>query len=780
MACLNRHLPRGAHLRSLLFPLTLFAILCVSIWCWPGTPSADEALADRLQLGDEVFQRGDFAQAVQHWQAAADGYARDANTHAQGHALIRLGQAYHALGHYPKALHSLEAALSLAKQTHDPLQLAMALGSLGDVRIATGELQEAETLLQQAFHLSTQSQYDGPAASIANNRGNLLMTQAKPRDALAAYQQSVKIAQRAGQTALVVRAHINAATAALQAGEPAQAKVILDTAYPELVVLPDSHLKAYTLNKAGLTYNDLRARWRPQQNNALLLRAAEAFQGAAHIAQGLDDPLATSYALGYLGHLYEQEHRYDEALQLTRRASVAAQQLYAPQALYQWQWQTARLLHAMGRPTVALDTYRQAIGTLQAIRQELSHSYGKAPTAFRTSTGRLYFEFVDLLLKRTARLQASPEKARYLDEARQTIELFKAAELQDYFQDDCVNATEVREAPLDHFTQTAVIVYPILLADRTELLVSSRQGLKQYTVSVPAEHLERVVRRFRQALQENQERRYLRHAQRLYNWLIRPLEADLANLPVKTLVFVPDGVLRLIPMAALHDGKQFLIRKYAVATTPGLALTDPKPWQRGQAKPLALGLSESVQGFSALPYVTDELATLKAMYDAKLMLDKDFLLANMERALQTGDYSILHIASHGQFAGDASQSFILTFDAKLTMDRLEAFIGRLRYREDPLELLTLSACETALGDDRAALGLAGIAIKAGARSAVATLWHVADKAAANLVAQFYGALQEPEVSRAQALQRAQIALLDHSDYHSPFFWSPFLLINNWL
>jgi CHAT domain-containing protein len=729
-------------------------------------------------MGYEVFQHGNFAQAVQHWQAAADGYARDANPRAQGRALLRLGQAYHALGHYHKAIASLEAARTLAKQTRDSQQLAMVLGSLGNVQIATGQLQEAETLLQEAFDLSVQSRNDTLAASVANNRGNLLMTQAHPHAALTAYQHSAELALRAGQRALAARAQTNAAAAARQADEPAQAKALLDAAYAALAALPDSHSKVYTLNKVGLTYNDLRARWR-LQNDALLLRAAEAFRTAAGIAQRLDDPLALAYALGYLGHLYEQEQRYGEALQLTRRASISAQRLYAPESLYQWQWQTARLLLAMGRPNEALNAYRQAIATLQSIRRELTSNYGKAPTAFRTTTGRLYFEFVDLLLKRTAQLQETPQKAMYLDEARRTIELFKAAELQDYFQDDCVNATAVRETPLDHFTKTAVIVYPILLTDRTELLVSLRQGLKQYTVPVSAAHLERVVRHFRQALQENNKRRYLRHAQRLYDWLIRPFEGDLANSSVKTLVFVPDGALRLIPMAALHDGHDFIIRKYAMAITPGLALTDPKPIRWEKARPLALGLSKSVQGFSALPYVTDELATLKSLYDAKLMLNQDFLVANMERALRTGDYGILHIASHGQFASDASQSFILTFDTKLTMDRLEAYIGRLRYREEPLELLTLSACETAVGDDRAALGLAGIAIKAGARSAVATLWHVADKATANLVSKFYRELRKPHVSRAQALQRAQIALLDRPDYQSPFFWSPFLLINNW-
>ncbi len=747
-------------------------------WSWPESSAADEALAEHLQQGYTVFQHGDYARAIQHWQAAAAGYARQANPRAQGHARLRLGQAYYALGHHHKALASLQAARTLAQQTGDDRQRAMALGSLGNVRIATGELDRAEQRLQEAFELATRLGYVDLAASVANNRGNLFMTRPDPIAALTAYRQSAKLARQAGQRPLSARAQTNAAAAALQAGQPTAAKALLDAADAALNALPDSHAKAYTLNKAGLVYRDLRALW-PPPNEALLLRAAAAFRQAAAIAQRLDEPLAASYAQGYLGHLYEREHRYDEALQLTRRAVRLAGQLHAPESLYQWQWQTARLLRATGESTQALDIYRQAIATLQSIRRELSSSYGKAPTAFRTTTGRLYFEFVDLLLKRSAKLPETPQKVRHLKEARQTIERFKAAELQDYFRDDCVDAADVHQTSLDHFTKSAVIVYPILLADRTELLVSLRQGLKQYTVPVPAKRLERVVRHFRLALQENKERRYIRHAQRLYNWLIRPLENDLASASVKTLVFVPDGALRLIPMAALHDGNDFLIRKYALATTPGLALTDPKPLRRDNVRPLALGLSQAVQGFSALPYVTEELATLKSLYNAKLMLDQDFRVVNVRQALRTGDYGILHIASHGQFASDASESFILTFDTRLTMDLLEEYIGRLRYRENPLELLTLSACETALGDDRAALGLAGIAIKAGARSAVATLWHVADRAAANLVSKFYRELQAANTSRAQALQRAQIALLDDPDYQSPFFWSPFLLINNW-
>jgi CHAT domain-containing protein len=271
----------------------------------------------------------------------------------------------------------------------------------------------------------------------------------------------------------------------------------------------------------------------------------------------------------------------------------------------------------------------------------------------------------------------------------------------------------------------------------------------------------------------------MRHAQRLYAWLIKPLEAELARTDIKTLVFVPDDVLRLIPLAALHDGERFIIQRFALATTPALALTDPKPLQRRNLQVLTMGLTQAVQGFAALPNVLEEVATIQQLYGGTQLLNENFRVDRVEQTLQTGDFGIVHIASHGKFASDVARSFILTFDDQLTMDRLETFIGRLRYRDTPLELLTLSACETAMGDDQAALGLAGIAIKAGARSALATLWQVADEATTVLIQEFYRQIQQPSISRAEALQQAQLKLLADSRYQSPFFWSPFLLINNW-
>jgi CHAT domain-containing protein len=116
----------------------------------------------------------------------------------------------------------------------------------------------------------------------------------------------------------------------------------------------------------------------------------------------------------------------------------------------------------------------------------------------------------------------------------------------------------------------------------------------------------------------------------------------------------------------------------------------------------------------------------------------------------------------------------------MSMEQLAAYVGLFRFRETPLELIVLSACETAQGDDRSALGLAGIAVKAGARSAVGTLWKVNDVAASELITAFYGRLADPSVSRAAALQDAQRKLLADWRYRHPGYWSAFVLISDWL
>ncbi len=333
---------------------------------------------------------------------------------------------------------------------------------------------------------------------------------------------------------------------------------------------------------------------------------------------------------------------------------------------------------------------------------------------------------------------------------------------------------------LDTVSPTTAVIYPIVFPERTELLVSFSTGLVRHSIPVSATRLTEEVRAFRKTVEKRTTLEYLEHAEQLYEWLIRPLESELIRQKIETLVFVPDGALRTIPFSALHDGKSFLIQHYAVAMTPGLYLTDPHPLNREKIRFLAGGLTNSVQGFPSLPYVAEEVAAVRNLYQADQLLNQEFKTETLEQELRESRYGILHIATHGKFSTDAKDSFLLTFDGKLTMNKLDQLIGLFRYRQDPLELLTLSACQTAVGDDRAALGLAGVAIKAGARSALATLWFINDEASAELISEFYRQLRDPAVSKAVAIQRAQIKLLGDRVYDHPAYWSPFLLLNNWL
>lgn len=434
----------------------------------------------------------------------------------------------------------------------------------------------------------------------------------------------------------------------------------------------------------------------------------------------------------------------------------------------------------MGDESNALQSYRNSVFTLQSIRQEMSACYGGTSLSFRQSVEPLYFEFVDLLLAPAAQSERRPDYEANLLEARRAMESLKVAELRDYFQDDCVDMARSKVAKLDAISKVAVVVYPIVLPDRTELLVNLPSGLKRYSIPISSATLTKEITSLRKKLEKCTTFEFLPHAQQLYTWLLRPLENDIRTAKIDTLVFVPDGPLCTVPMVALHDGKEFLITKYGVAITPGLDLTDPTPINRADARMLMAGLTEGVQGFPPLPYVSLEMKEIQNFYGGTVLLNKDFSCAGVEKELRNQPFSMVHIASHGKFDRDVNKTFLLTFEDKLSMNTLNQYIGLFRFRQEPLELLTLSACETAAGDERAALGLAGVTIRAGARSAVATLWHVNDEASALLIAEFYKQLANPATSRATALRNAQLKLISDLSYDHPGYWAPFLLINNWL
>lgn len=736
--------------------------------------------ASALTEGAGLLRAGSFGRAAAAAAMAVQAHGEAGEPGRQLTALLLLAEAQQGLGDYQSAADALQQAMVLAQDLGDDRRLAACLGALGNVHIALGPPSEAERYLRQAAALADKAQAGALRAVILNNLGNHHAFQGNHDEARLAYAQSVAISKQVGNSALAGRSLANAARLSLQTQSPRQTSSLVEEALRHGQALPNDHDKAYLLINLARTLSELDERG-PGLDSAPRLRAHALLREALAISDELEDTRAASHAYGGLGKLYEQARRYEEALTLTRRAIFEGQQRAEDPFLYRWYWQMGRVLTAIGERRKATEAYRHAVDRLQAQRFQMEVTYGPSGSSFREAVGPVYLQLVELLLAAAGESGDPAREEQLLRETRHTVELLKAAELRDYFRDECVDVLREKTARLEDVATSAAVVYPIVLDDRLELLLSLPVGqIRRYSVAVDANTLRSETQTFRRLLEKRTTNEYRPHARALYRWLIEPFESELPALGVDTLVFVPDGPLRTIPMSALYDGDRFLIEKYAVAVTPGLELTDPRPLSRLRRGALFGGLSESVQGFPPLRYVADELVAAREIYGGTILLDHQFVREHLRATLRDPRLNVLHIATHGEFKADVKESFLLAYDGPLTLDQLADYVGLFKFRETPLELLVLSACETARGDERAALGLSGIAVKAGARSAVGALWKVNDIATSKLMRELYRQLADPEVSRAVALQRAQHGLIDDLAHRHPGYWSAFLLLNSWI
>jgi CHAT domain-containing protein len=742
--------------------------------------SADsQTLVDQ---GQRAFKQGAFGQAAADWQKAVELFRSQGNTNADILTSLSLASAYQSLGQQRRAVQILQDTLARAESTGNRSRVALVKSKLGAALVMTLESDRAETLLRDAL-VTAQADQDSPTtAAILNDLGNLCATQQQYPAALTAYEECIALARQTSNTWLTAQALCNAAMTAARAGEFKKADDLNSQALQAIAPLDVSHAKAFLLLTAGQTDRQIKLA-DAESSGRLLLRANQSFREALEVAGKIGARSIETYALGYQGQLYEQDGQTAAALTLTRRAAFAAQQTQMPEALYLWEWQIGRLLKRQADYPQAIAAYRRAVQSLQPIRNDVSSGFGNSGVrlSFRESVGPLFYELADLLLSQAKAATDPTQQQELLREARDTVESLKTVELEDYLCDECVDLQRIKTRVVETVDKSSAVLYLIPLPTRTEMLVGLSSGLKLVTVPVSAADLTTQVREFRHNLETRTTYGYLAEAQQLYDWFIRPIREMLKENQITTLVIVSDGALRTIPFAALHDGERFLIQDLAVAVVPGLSLVEPKAIERGKAHLLLNGISLPVQDFAPLDFVTNELHGIDQTYASQTLLNEQFTLGEFQRKLRDEQYSIVHIASHGQFDRDVRKTFVLTYDNKLTLNELEAAIRPSQYRGRPVELLVLSACQTAAGDDRAALGLAGVAIKAGARSALASLWFVNDQSTSALVTEFYNQLrQAPTLSKAQALQAAQIKLLNDRRYRHPCYWSPYLMIGNWL
>lgn len=351
-----------------------------------------------------------------------------------------------------------------------------------------------------------------------------------------------------------------------------------------------------------------------------------------------------------------------------------------------------------------------------------------------------------------------------------------------------------------------VIIYALSQPEQLELVLVLPEGtpIRKVVPEANAAALKRTIKEFRSAVTNpRRPTAYLAPARQLYKWMIAPLESHLEALGIDTLIFCMDAGLRTLPMAALHDEKQFLVEKYSIGSIPSVSLTNTRYNPVKNAQVLAMGASE-FEELPSLPAVPVELKVItQQLWQGKSFLNEEFTLNNL--LSQRQQYKIVHLATHADFQpGDASNSYIqLWGDSELKMNQLRQ-IGW--YLPPQVELLTLSACRTAVGDLDAELGFAGLAVQAGVKSALASLWYVSDGGTLALMSEFYRQLNQPDVTiKAEALRRAQIAMLQGqvrlekgelrgSEFHGsiplpsqlpgnqnfshPYYWAAFTMIGS--
>nr|WP_314858491.1 CHAT domain-containing protein [uncultured Undibacterium sp.] len=720
-------------------------------------------------------------------------------------AALKLGNHLQQMGRYQEAHQVLQEAVGLA---FNPLQRSHALIALANVEVELGRRDLAQNAYREALVTS-------PAAieisvSVALNQFALM--QAK--------QLSVSVLQA------------------------------LET---NLQSLPDGEMKARFLVQYVLQAK--------RSSEIKQFNLETNLQQALQMAKAVDAKYLQIEILDQQAQLLEELGRDSELLAVSDSAILLLQQLNAPELMIALEARRARVFARHQQTQNAIKSYQSAVRYIQEIRQDIPVSYAQGRSSLREIIDPVYLGLADALLKSTEQASAN-ETAQLLYQVRDVVEQIKQNQLDDYLGNRCAtSATSTTSATsstsnnkpaasntLKLSTGTAVL-YPIIFPDRLELLLETAGHIERHRVEIRAGKLTQDVAAFASALRANQSYKTL--SRRLYQLLLAPLDIELSAKKVETLVIVPDGVLRLLAFAALHDGQQYSIQKYAVVTSPGLRIiaqqdkkhldasklgnkyrvllagvsepgavvdrlpeelveqllqtddlspsemrgktarkrtmrsdsSSPKNKQSDAVETIsaedAQAVSNKLKQILRLDGVDAEISALQKIVPATSLLNQAFSSLGFAQQVQSGQFDIVHVASHGIFGSSADKTFILAHDDVITIDQFQSLLSVDQLNKRPLDLLVLSACETAEGDDRAPLGISGAALKAKARSAMGSLWPVSDLAASQLMQRVYQNYVNLGMSKAQSLRQAQLELMQQRAYLHPNYWAAFILVGDW-
>ncbi len=770
------------------------------------------------------FSRYD--QAVSFYQQALALRQQLNDKDGQADAFNGLGNAYNDLNQYSTAIGYFQKALALYQQLKDQEGEADALNNLGTVYENINHYPDAVRLYQQALTIDRQIKNSETEANALLNLGVVYTDLHQYPKAIGFYIQALrgyrKINDIDGQASVL----LNAGYLSQKLNQPDKAMAFLQPALP---------LFQQTGDRAGeaLAFSYLAAAWALRDNPCLTIfygkQAINVYQSIRQDIHTMDKTVQRSY-------LKDKEPTYRELAELLisqGRLPEAEQvlNLLKDQEFFDFVRRDPAVTPTAGVASLTpIEDAWQAryqviadkVTTIGQTKQDLLSKQQQANAGQITLTTAQK----DDLQKQLTQTDADLTVANQAFQKFLTQLATEAQNATQAAQDRVQTVTDATafEDTLSQLGPGTVALYTIVEADKIRILVVTSQTQVAREYPIKSDDLRAKVLAFRQVLQDpTRDPRPLAHD--LYTILVGPIEKDLAGANATTLMWSLDDVLRYLPMAALYDGKEYMVERYkndvfTPASESRLTETPKAEWNG-----LGLGVSQAHPGFLALTGVPQELdgvihdpsvtASQAGALPGTILLDSAFTQQTMTQALEARKYPLVHIASHFDFQpGDETNSFLLLGDGShLSLSTIKT----LPQVFQGVDLLTLSACDTADGgtgaDGREVEGFAVLAQRLGAKAVIASLWPVADASTPLLMDAFYGQLSHGNISKGEALRQAQLSLLhgttsgtgsaanraqivpDKKDksagdapaftpdpkapFAHPYYWAPFILIGNW-
>ncbi|WP_287244642.1 MULTISPECIES: CHAT domain-containing protein [unclassified Okeania] len=815
---------------------------------------AQSSPSSLIQQGVQLLQQGRAEAALEVWQQAEVIYRKNKDRIGEIRSQVNQAQALTSMGFYRRSCDTVLQAfgndLQCERLTESELQTVLSrfntsntnlnfqgLQSLGNGLRVLGKLALSQKVLEASFPLVNSQNIEG---RLLLNLGNTILSQAQgianfrlrgkaERQAiiqgLSYYEKAVTVSD---EELIKIQATINHLSLLLELNRQWQkssgddwlqphVQFQIDT-LPQIIgilnkINPSPHSIQATIKFAEslMNFEQINAKStlvQLQTNFAELTLPntinEQFLDQAIQQAKIIHNSRLEAYAIGIQGKLYQNMGKLENALNLTNQALAIAQKISASDIAYQLQEQLGDIFLQQGDSSKALLAYKSAFNTLQILRRNLVALNRDIQFDFRANIEPLYRKLVALLLQ--PELGSTQPKLSNIKAAQKVIESLQLAELDNFFQNACVNAEDIN---IDEIDKNAAVIYPILLDNQLSVILKlpGTENFRYASVSdknFAAQFQDTLFNLRANITTIRGSSKVKLPSNQLYQWLIKPFEADLEidlehdTSQIKTLVFVLDGLLRNFPMSVLYDSdrERYLVERYAIAVVPGLQLVNPKPLLKEQLRVLTAGTSQKapsyeLEGFSSLPYIQQELDAIeKTVLQSEKLADEKFTKTNIQAQVNSEPFNIIHIATHGQFSSNPDDTFILGWEERINVRDLDLLLQtrNLTRSERAIELLILSACQTALGDTRAALGLAGVSIRAGARSVLGSLWNVNDGSTAELMKQFYQELLQSgssQLRKAEALRQVQMKFIKgeielNADYDKPYYWSSFILVGNWL